>query len=466
MRVNGPMGYFNEYVYHQAIDSINARRLEDKDSVITVSKAKKLRKNVLDNLKRRGQSMSTAGNSFIQAVNEELYLENGEMAIFEPEDVKNELYQTYAKQFEAFTGLNKGKDDAVLPLSPYEDRFANRSVFRKNGSKLLFAKSETLMMSENLRVVPDKSRGASAGATKTVFDDVYDNDIELFRLNNKDFVSVGRALVADDLSGMTRLMPYMSERDYSDVVDWVNRAGSNNYMTEDALNRSVAVLEELQNSGTPYTIKRDTNIGQIKADLTGTKISVRLTDTKENESYIGRVYDNGLSIYYTTNRYIGRRLQPYNNPTPEECVNLLKFAQGKTVMRNDINEPIGRVRTYGAKRTKTVNGSRQVVDVQKNEAYHVGKNYSTVVGPYREDSRYKTLIHVSSARSRAVSSFRTPIEAESYLQESVRSARENFINSINLNQLVDERNANIDDPDYTPSFSGDRGIAAIQQSYW
>ena len=71
------------------------------------------------------------------------------------------------------------------------------------------------------------------------------------------------------------------------------------------------------------------NKGQIKAKLLGTKIEVRLTDTLENEHFVGRIYEGGTTIAYGTNYKDPntKKYDMYNNVTPEEAVDLLRYAR-------------------------------------------------------------------------------------------------------------------------------------------
>ena len=458
MQVKRQMRYFNEYLFHELIHSINESRKERGESVILTSQARHLHKQFVQKLAEMDKTsdkkctIEDAGQSvFAMVANEILSEVNQGQPVLDGTDGVNR-YKFYVNQFRNLTGFGAQQQPRfpVLPLSPYDERFSGRAVFRQNGSRLLFARGDDVDLD---------------GET-------FGQDMDLYKMTSDNKLrKAGTALTQDDYSGMSMLMPYISQRDYNSVANWVNKVGEkdpNKYMSKEAIERSCAILQTLQDEGTAYTIECDENVGQIKACLTGTKISIRLTDSRENEKFIGRVYDDGFAIYYTTNKKEpnSNRTLPYMNPTAKDCIRLLHFAQGKSIDRNDTNEPSGKVKTYTRGITAKVKGSATYQDVLFNEAYHSGKNYSAVVGVYPGDSRSRVLIHVDSNRSASSMYFKDSATAEAYLRDAVTSARENFVNAVNVDMLVKEATKHANDETYTPPFSGDSGIATIQKSYW
>ena len=92
----------------------------------------------------------------------------------------------------------------------------------------------------------------------------------------------------------------MSTAEYNEVRQWVldgarnpetGRYNARQFMSIDALARSRAVLDMLAEEGIPYTIEKDLRPGQIRGRLTGTNMTVRLTDTRDKEQWVGRVYE-------------------------------------------------------------------------------------------------------------------------------------------------------------------------------
>lgn len=439
MRVKSQMQYFSEYLFHQVVQEVNDGRAARGEPVIPVSKARTLHTEFIAQLKNKKSSMLNANkNMFTETINDVFAQYNDEKPVFVGAKIN---YDAGVARFKELTGFNSKSipKHPVLPLSPYDDRFSGRAVFRKNGSRLLFARGADVDMDE-------ESFGSS---------------LKLYTMTENGRTRFAdQAVTLDDLSGMTVLMPYMAQKDYDKVVKWVNDIGTEDdtsrYMSSAALERSRAILEELQNQGTAYTITCDENMGQIRANLTGTKISIRLTDEKIHENYIGRIYDDGRSIYYTTNKKdaTNMKLLPYKDMTPEECVKLLHFAQGKSVTREDTKRPVGLVRSYTRK-----NGLH-------NEAYHSGADYSAVAGPYPTDSDSRVLIYVKNERKRSSNYFGDEAKAIVYLQDAIASARSNFEVEVDLDGLINAAIEHGEDEDYSPSFSGDKNTAALQQRYW
>ena len=214
MDVKDKMRYFNEYVFHQEIERINAVRYENNERPIMTSQARYLHAQFLEQLnvnvtvtdtekannvqavdKAGGKAMMLALNAVLAEVN------NGQ-----PVMVNTDRYQNdYVKSFSELTGFNSEKyvKNPVLPLSPYDERFSGRAVFLKNGSRLLYVKGEDI-----------DTYGTS-----------FDDNMELYRMQKGKLRNVGPSLTADDLSGMSMLMRYISNKDYNAVSNWVNKVG-------------------------------------------------------------------------------------------------------------------------------------------------------------------------------------------------------------------------------------------------
>lgn len=474
MQLQNTMRYFNEYLFHQQVNALNERRKEAGEPVLLCSEARELHKAFCSALASQKSSIDKAGRqTFCACMNQVFADVNGGKPLFDGADGVAQ-YNQYVKGFQQFTGMARSDGTTVrvrqemLPLSPFDERFMNRSVFRKNGSSLLFA----------------------LGKDVDMFAESFDENVNLYRMQNNSLRKAGSALTKSDMSGLSVLMPYISQKDYTAVEEWVNRVGDvmktdefgnsylatdeSKFMTPAALERSVAVLQALQSEGTPYTIECDEKPGQIRAKLTGTKISVRLMDERSRERYIGRVYDDGIAIYYTTDKILPgtgkpgekKPYAPYQNVTPKDAVRLLHFAQGKSVSRNDMNEPAGKVRTYSKQMRSSRNGNMTWKNEQYNESYHSGKEYSAAVAAYPGDSQSRVFIHVNSDRSMPSKIFKDGTSAEQFLRSAVLSARENFQRAMDVDMLVAEAAAHRDDDTYMPPFSGDAGIAAIQRNYW
>jgi hypothetical protein len=283
---------------------------------------------------------------------------------------------------------------------------------------------------------------------------------------------------------MTELMGRMSEQEYRNVRDWViegarNSDGSLNnrrYMSAEALGRSAAILDELRAQGVTYTVRRDRNPGQIKAEIEGTKISVRLTEPRELESFVGRVYDDGVSTYYSTNvKAAGsQKTIPYT-PTASEAVSLLRIAQGKPVERFDGKGLVGQVGSHPESEWNRVSQRRVPVQIQdaytskndRNAAFVAGDLY--VNGKIPEPGAKVFVRRDARSRTATARFFQKAEIGEEYLRESVDSARENLSEALDVDRLVAEHAEHSEEAaagEWFPEFSGDAEVAAIQRSYW
>ena len=444
---NSPiMTYFHEYIFYQAIQELNFNRQNKQLPLVRTSEARALHSEVM---KKLGTGIGDVRrNRYFTAINETMQELNGG-PMYAIEDFKDK-YDAYTKDFSALTGINYEKDVScpMLPLSPYDSRFMHRSAFLRNGNAMLYADMKEM-----------EANGHKIGSDYDL-----NQEVELLKPNmSGGFNSAGRALSEDDLSGMSALAPYMSKREYEAVAPWVNQVGADDpsqYMSSDAVERAVAILQELQASGTPYSIVTDSRIGQIQAKIGGTKMSVRLTDCRNDEQYVGRVYDDGVTYYYTSADKIPRansKSGPYKSQTVDDTIRLLRFAQGKPI--DDFNgQKTGSPFQY----KERIRGRMENV----NSSYRSSGSFSVLMGDDSKNPDQRVRLYANSSRSLSAMRFQTKEAAEIELQGWVESARRNFANEINIDMLIDEAKQHAGEEDYVPPLSGDNGIAAIQQSYW
>ena len=479
----GMRRYLYEYLFYSTVQ----RTQEITGKTITVSAARKLREDVEHRLNVEGTSMSDPRlgiqpvlRSIEGAMSEGV---EGYPNPFADPSPANPAYQRMKNTFSDMVGLVRkdpqgnviqpktGAAGPRLPVSPYDPRWAVRSSVKTAGSQL--------------RYIADNEVEQLAGGVVGRLSDLRTPELNMYRLTDDDrLVEAGRALTLDDISGMSELMSRMSETEYRNVRQWVIDAartpdGSldfNRYMTPEALQRSVAVLDELREQGVGYQIKRDRNPGQIKAEVDGTKISVRLTEPRPQEHFVGRVYDDGVSTYYSTNYKQDRsqRTMPYT-PTVSETVDLLRIAQGKPVQRADGKGEVGRPGVHNESVWSRQQRARVDVPIQDSYYSEGDKSSMRAVGPLIVDGKIPekgAMVFVRrSAEARSVQTawFGTPEKGEEFLRESVDSARENLMASLEVDRLVAEHEANAEaagEGDYFPEFSGDPEVAAIQRSYW
>lgn len=434
--------YLYEYMYHQVIQDINDRRKKNNEPVIVVSKARRLREDVLAKLAESGFDFTdTNVGTFKTAINEVLTTENNGVGPF----VGEEGSKAYARYFNTCirdtgwqpkNGSIPKPETPLIPMSPYDDRIANKETVMQNGSAMLYIKADTVDL--------------ASGKSKT-------SDIVFYKQDRRgNLQDVGDFTTKGDRSGMARLLRFIPEKDYQALADWVNSAPEDQYMSKSAVDRSVAVLSYLQDNGYAFEISKDRNPGQLKASINGTRTNVRITDTKDNDTYVGSIYDDGRRVYFATTP---SQRRPKFVVTPEDSVNLLKFTLGESVERQDIQGTVG---AFGVYR------SGQYV---KPNSYHVDKGgysavYKGLKDEYGRDSFDKVTIHFDNKRANLGVNFADSESAETYLQSAVRDARENYASQMEVDRLVQEAKEHAGEEDYVPMFSGNDAIAAVQQSYW
>lgn len=474
--------YAYEYYFYRAIEQTKQLQAPEKGgSVIMVSRAKRLREIVDEKLAEQELSMDDPdlGVSPVLSAIEDTMVEN--VADYQPlfgDRTKNsDGYRRLTQDMLNMLGQGKpsaqnqnptGPGGPRLPISPYDPRFSHRSTVKGAGSQLL--------------MVPEETIDQVAGSVSKV-DTTYTEDMVFYTQDpdKGDLVEAGRAMSLEDVSGMTELMGYMSRSDYDEVRDWVISGARtpeggldpSAFMSRDALARSVAVLEELGEQGVDYKVVRDENPGQIKAVVEGTRINVRLTDTRKNENFVGRVYDNGAFASFTTSHWISEKGKNMAyTPSAAESVQLLRLFQGKPVERTDGEGYVGQAATHEG----MVRRGNRTVRGEVNDVYLSSPNTMMVFGDLTVNGRApspnaKVIIHKNAKNRSETSRFfkeESP-EAEMYLDDAVATARDNFSESLDVDRIVEEASENADaylEGTYAPQLSADQNVAAIQRSYW
>lgn len=355
-------------------------------------------------------------------------------------------------------------EDGFLPISPYDPAFANKSVVMDNGSNLGAISGQYAGTSSDL-VDITKSQSvpfmSDLHRQKDGEDYIWQaNKLEDTFLTNE-----------SDLSGVSQLRRFMSDNAYKEAESYVNAGfGDASKVTPEqmkqrqaGIDRAVAILDELSNMGYEYEIRRDEKVGQLKARVAGTRVDVRLLDTPENSEYIGRVYDNGITMTYY-NTYYTRGGSTPNYVTPKDAANLVKFALGEPVESLD-GKQVGEA---GLSTRRTSKGP-----ATSNDMYRGSKGMMARYGLFRdqngkEDTRYNNLTFISvnaEHRSNATTVMKTDQDAAEYLQGAVASARRNYMDALDVERLITECEVHKDDEEWTPELSPNVEISAIQQGY-
>lgn len=474
----GMRGYLYEYMFYRTIEQTQ----KNLGSTIMVSQARHLREKVGEKLADQGLNLTDPDLKIAPLLHaiEDTMTENvpGYKPLFaqtEPGGVPFSTasvgYKKLSNDFMAMTGLSSEGTGAAgprLPISPYDPRWATRSTVKATGSSLL-------NIPDNL--IEEVTEGSvEALATNR------SQDLVLYSVDAEGkSQDAGQASTVDDFSGMTELMNKMSAREYRDTRKWLIDGGLNEhgtmdydrFMTPEALGRAVAILNELGEQGTPYKVMRDRNQGQLRAQIEGTKISVRLTDIRSQEHYVGRVYDDGVTTRYTTNhKDVGSDKTISYTPTAQESVDLLRIAQGREVQRADGKGAVGTVGSREGSTWSKAAGRNVPAAIQ--ESYHSSGSASFKVGDLVDEHGNPTgsqvMVRRDASNHSATSRFFVDGDAAgNYLKTAVDSARNNLTTSLGVEELLgalEEHREEAEAGDWFPEFDGNPEIAGIQRSYW
>ncbi|MCJ0875191.1 hypothetical protein [Streptomyces sp. AP-93] len=469
-KAHGLRRYFYEYVYYKAV----AQAREQTGQVIPISQAKAIRARVDEILGQRGTALADPrlGVTDCLSAIDQAFAEK--VSDYEPQfgdhSPQNERYQQSQREFTRVTGVGAQVDpkSARLPISPYDPDWSERATVKRAGTALVY--------------LPDETIGRVAGGEVETLADPRRGNMVLWRTDDdgKPF-EAGRAMTNDDAAGLTALMDKMSQQEYDQVREWVidggrdpqtNRVDRNRFMSQRAVARSAALLEELKAQGVSYEVMRDREPGQIKAKIAGTGMEIRLTDTRQEEYAGARIYDNGTVLRYSTNYRVPGGMAVYS-PSSAEAVQLLRFAQGHRVERMDLpGHAAGETGTTHQERDR----GRTVVDVP--DSYHVDRESMFVVGDYVAPGESgprpgsKVMLR-RDAKNRSLPLFFIDAEpAEAYAKTAVESARENLQAALGVEDLIGraqvelERTSGQLDAIEPPDYSADSEVAAIQRSYW
>ncbi|MFF8902619.1 hypothetical protein ACF082_34695 [Streptomyces lydicus] len=469
-KAHGLRRYFYEYVYYKAVEQAR----DQAGQVIPISQAKAIRARVDEILGQRGTALADPrlGVTDCLTAIDQAFAEK--VSHYEPQfgdhSPQNERYQQLQREFTRATGVGAQVDpkSARLPISPYDPDWSERATVKRAGTALVY--------------LPDETIGRVAGGEVETLADPRRGNMVLWRIDDegKPF-EAGRAMTNDDAAGLTALMDKMSQQEYDQVREWVidggrdpqtNRVDRNRFMSQRAVARSAALLEELKAQGVSYEVMRDREPGQIKAKIAGTGMEVRLTDTRQEEYAGARIYDNGTVLRYSTNSRVPGGMAVYS-PLPAEAVQLLRFAQGHRIERTDLpGHAAGETGTTHQERGR----GRTLVDVP--DSYHVDRESMFVVGDYVApgESGPRTGAKVMlrrDAKNRSLPTFFVDAEpAEAYAKAAVESARENLQAALGVEDLIARAEAELErtgghlDAIEPPEYSADSEVAAIQRSYW
>lgn len=514
---NGLSSYFHEYLLHQVIEMAREQATE----TIPISQARRIRARVEEKMQAEvGKGMQTPGMTPTPVLSAIDAVMLDQVPDYEPQFANGTASPRYKSLVDAFTaetqvGSQAPTNTAKLPISPYDPRWAERSSVKSSGERLTFLSDKAIMSYT-------QALGDEPGGVDVLHERRY-GGMMLWRLPRDGKTKgeeAGRAMSYEDQSGLTRLMGFMSEKEYKDVREHVlegardpltGQIDPRRFMSELAADRSVAVLEELRAQGVRYEISRDAMPGQIKASVAGTRMEIRLTDTRAHDEYAGaRIYDNGVQIRYATNVRVGRDEYVTYSPTPQEAVDLLHHAQGLPVERQDVpGMDAGQIGTThtGYRRDAA---TKRNVRTQVQDAYATDATTMFAVKDYADPENGsmpeggKVFLQRDTTFRTTMQRARTVEAADALGREAVESARANLESTLDVDSLIahyeqarwttelvigedglpvtqavaDQQTGEVRqealeqrvlaDPDAieAPEFSSDAEVAAIQQEYW
>lgn len=484
-----------EYTFWSVINDYNeGQKNTGNPDLITTSEGRALHAKMMQEIERhllaqkddkapaqRAHISSIGPNRFITAANTALRERMGRDAFPVTDNMEYKNQPQYRKalgEYRQMMGMDASTDEVgdenFYPVSPYDERFAMNECVLNNGSRLggirgwKFNEAGEMMSLDSLMEIKNaKDLQFSSNVRQRTN---RDGSVEWLARDVE-----GVTLIGDnDMTGLAQLKSFMTTDEYNKVAGWVAKGVDVDNMTpaamkkrDEGLARSVAILKGLKEMGRSYTISPDLNTGQIKARIDNTRVDVRIMDRPGNEGYIGKVYDNGASVMYSSTYFGGRgEGRMAVEPTPEEALNLVRFSLGMPLKQNQgdqlvgHNEQIDRVERRASKKI--------------NSAFHTkgGRFTATTglaVGPNGKlDTTYRNRMRIvfdGKRRSAETTEMLTETDADNYLRDAVASARENFTNELNAEALIEDWKANHDVEGWEPSLSGNPDMAVVQRSY-
>lgn len=396
----------------------------------------------------------------------------------------------YADEYRSKDRELVDSDRQFLPFSPYDPQFSMKRVMLDNGGRVLWGKTHELVSGDNTLLDVENTN-------------LYAMD------NDGNMTYRGKLNHQDDLTGLSRLRPYMSDKDYKAVQQTMASAFSNpdTLPTDEMLDKSVAILEWLTTHGYSYTISNDTIPGQLKARIGNTKLDIRILDTQQNGLYIGRCYEEGYSSYYEKPRYNRASASTRFVPDTDDILNMISYTLGNVVERKEYHAgEVSNVMERGRDGRMRPNQQRGIQRVSDNVGRYAGeiadvfqqmdKNArplnrqldglfamtddgkgtypsSQVLMDVRLGDKKNTytersfgVVTVRSDHHASHEFFENDEQASAFLKDAIASARDNYSEKLDMERLIEESMIHAGDTEYVPEFSYDPQIAPIQMQYW
>lgn len=365
--------------------------------------------------------------------------------------------------------------NGYMPISPFDNNYAYRTNVLNAGTRILFASTSDMVKYENQELkdvhIDEKTEKDVVLYTRQKYINgrkevrsLNDTSLDYQSEDDISYRSAGTLYVNDDALGLARLKPYMTDAEYKVACTSMMNVPESERMSPQGMDRAVFILQFLSDNGVPYTVKPDMNIGQLKAEISNTKQDIRLTDLHKNEQYIGRGYRDGVSMY----------MSPSSTDRAKNNAYVMTLADTELLVRYMLGESPERPHVDSSLIDSKI-GSSSKWSMRKSSTYvsktdKKGVTFHTLAG--YSSSQLQTLgnvpltINTGNDHSSPHINFEDNESAEAFLKDSIDSAKQHFIDLVNVNMLLKEAKEHQDDPDYAPEFSSDESIAPIQQIYW
>ena len=235
-------------------------------------------------------------------------------------------------------------EDSKLPISPYDPMYASRTVVLNQGGNILWADANDLVIQgENGRNIynPATITGARTNSARVnmytqergnmyaptaylypnrALPEFRQHMIEQSRsatLASHEFYDREAREMApvpytdvDDITGLSRLRPYMSDKEYQDARRIVSAGYADDgtilsangrgvvCLDDMAIDRCVSIMSWLHDNGYKYTVGKDLYDGQLKLTVDKLGFDIRLMDVRgRNENdFVDWLTENGVSV--------------------------------------------------------------------------------------------------------------------------------------------------------------------------
>lgn len=495
--IQNQLGFFNEMLYYDMVSTVNDDLSQRGYPVIKTSHARLLRKQLDAELAKAGlKSLQQEKPHAIMSVFANMMKK--EKLVPDTSPVLNTWLSAQSREaygmdsmnrFKSYTGLKSASGavalqfkEPYLPVSPYMPQVENRNCAISLGSKLGFVSQSDVQKLQYYAGHEDEPINLQNIGTLFDVDVASMNRAEQIPVMNTIGSRGGRPVIrpgeplysSHDRSGMSALRPFMSQAEFDALtanyggVPWTSAAkdadGNPMYMSDEAISRVRDVVMALRAEGTPFTFKQDARPGQACIQFDN-KMQFRILDPYDEQFAGGRMYDNGYVVMLQTYDPTNPK-NPWGNYTPQsakESLDMIHLTMGQSVVRWDASGPNARGQRVGVPSTTVDDRGRRI-----NDVYSANTGFRAALG--KNDKGQDVSIYFKKQSRTGTKVFRTPEDAESYLEDIVNSARENFHQMLDVDGILalaeEYQNAGDDAKDIVPMYSQDPVIKAVQEKYW